>query len=94
MTIEQHEDRYIFRDLYIDVMVPTDGRHYRMLDLDEFADAIDNGWLSVEQATDALRRWQRFLDRHLHAERAPVGNWTDFQPAAILPLLELPPFRS
>jgi hypothetical protein len=92
VTVEQHGDRYIFRDLYIDVMVPMDGRHYRMLDLDEFADAIDNGSLNVEQATDALRRWQRFLDRHLHAERAPVETWTDFPPAAILPLL-LPPFN-
>ncbi len=93
VTVERHEDRYIFRDLFIDVVVPMDGRHYRMLDLDEFADAIDNGSLSVEQATDALRRWQRFLDRHLHAERAPVENWTDFPPAAIRPLLELPPFN-
>src|SRR6266852_2547492 len=92
VNVEQHEDRYIFRDLFIDAVVPMDGRHHRMLDLDEFADAIDNGSLSVEQATDALRRWQRFLDRHLHAERAPVENWTDFPPAAILPLLELRPF--
>jgi len=92
VTVEQHEDRYIFRDLFIDVVVPMDGRHYRLLDLDEFADAIDNGSLSVEQVTDALRRWQRFLDRHLHAERAPVENWTDFPPAAILPLLELRQF--
>ena len=92
VTVEQHGDRYIFRDLFIDVVVPMDGRHYRMLDLDEFADAIDNGSLSVEQATDALRRWQRFLNRHLHADRAPVENWTDFPPAAILPLLELRPF--
>ena len=92
VTVEQRADRYIIRDLYIDVMVPTDGRHYRILDLDEFADAIENGALSVEQATDSLRRWQRFLDRHLHSERAPVKNWTDFPPAAILPLLELPPF--
>jgi hypothetical protein len=93
VTVEQHEDRYVFRDLFIDIVVPMDGRHYRMLDLDEFADAIDNGSLTVEQATDALRRWQRFLDRHLHSERAPVGNWTDFPPAVILPLLELPPFN-
>jgi len=92
VTVEHHEARYIFRDLFIDLVVPMDGRHYRMLDLDEFADAIDNGSLSVEQATDALRRWQHFLDRHLHAERAPVENWTDFPPAAILSLLELPPF--
>ena len=92
VTVEQHGDSYVIRDLYIDVMVPMDGRHYRMLDLDEFADAIDDGSLSMEQATDALRRWQRFLDRHLHAERAPVGNWTDFPPAATLPLLELRQF--
>jgi uncharacterized protein DUF402 len=92
VTVEQDGDRYTFRDLYIDVMVPMDGRHYRMLDLDEFADAIDNGSLSIRHATDALRRWQQFLDRHLHAERAPVGAWTDFPPAAILPLLELRPF--
>jgi len=92
VTVEREGDRYTFRDLYIDVMVPMDGRHYRMLDLDEFADAIDNASLSIVLAIDALRRWQRFLDRHLHADRAPMGTWTDFPPAAILPLLELPPF--
>jgi len=94
VTVEQDGNRYTFRDLYIDVVVPMDGRHYRMLDLDEFADAIDAGSLSISQATDALRRWQWFLHRHLHTERAPVATWTDFPPAAILPLLELPPFRS
>jgi predicted RNA-binding protein associated with RNAse of E/G family len=31
----------VARDLYIDVMIPTDGRHQRLLDLDEFADAIE-----------------------------------------------------
>jgi hypothetical protein len=92
ISVEQDGNRYTFRDLYIDLMVPMDGRHYRMLDLDEFADAIDDGLLNLEQATDALRRWQRFIDRHLHAERAPVGTWTDFPPTAILPLVELPPF--
>jgi hypothetical protein len=44
-------------------MVPTDGRHYRMLDLDEFADAIAKGLVSTETAIDALRRWQTFLNR-------------------------------
>jgi predicted RNA-binding protein associated with RNAse of E/G family len=45
-----------------------DGLHYRMLDLDEFADAVDAGLLTLEQGTDALRRWQRFIDRHLAAD--------------------------
>src|SRR5260370_41406346 len=66
VTVEQRGDRYIIRDLYIDGMVPTYGRHYRLLDLDEFADAIDNGALSVEQAPDTLRGWHRFPDPHLH----------------------------
>ena len=85
-------DVYTFRDLYVDVMVPMDGRHYRMLDLDEFADAIEDGVIGIEEAVDALRRWQRFLDCHLHAAREPLGAWTDFPPAAITPLRDLPPF--
>src|SRR3974377_100138 len=68
------------RDLYIDVLVPTDGRHQRLLDLDEFADAIEAGQLDVSTAIDGLRRWQRFLDRHLHAARDPHDQWTDFPP--------------
>jgi hypothetical protein len=92
VSVEQRGTTYVVRDLYIDVMVPTDGRHYRVLDLDEFADAIEQGALPIAQASDALRRWQRFLDRHLHASRAPASAWTDFPPAAIAPLRDLPPF--
>src|SRR5262249_19555008 len=40
VTVEQNGSTFAFRDLYIDVTVPMDGRHYRLLDLDEFADAI------------------------------------------------------
>lgn len=80
----------IVRDLYVDVMVPTDGRHQRMLDLDELADAIEAGTVPVDVATDGLRRWQRFLDRHLHAERDPRSQWSDFPPAAIRQLAALP----
>ncbi|MBI4213803.1 MAG: DUF402 domain-containing protein [Chloroflexi bacterium] len=92
ITVERDGDQYTCRDLYIDVMVPMDGRHYRMLDLDDYAAAIDDGLLNVAQATDGLHRWQRFLDRHLHTDRAPIGTWSDFPPAAIRPLLDLPPF--
>jgi predicted RNA-binding protein associated with RNAse of E/G family len=85
----------MFRDLWIDVMVPTDGRHYRMLDLDEFADAVDQRLLPLEVALDGLRRWQRFLDEFLHHERDPRASWTDFPPAVFDDLAALPgPFTT
>jgi len=78
------------RDLYIDVLVPTDGRHQRLLDLDEFADAVDAGRLDTGTAADGLRRWQCFLDRHLHAARDPQDGWTDFPPLRLRELAALP----
>ena len=90
VTVEAEGSRYTFRDLYIDVIVPTDGRHYRMLDLDEYADAIADRTLSLEDAVDGLRRWQRFLDRYLHTGRWPVSAWSDFPPESIRSLMELP----
>ncbi|MDQ3407586.1 MAG: DUF402 domain-containing protein, partial [Chloroflexota bacterium] len=88
VTVVQHLDRYTFRDLYVDLIVPTDGRHYRMLDLDEFADAMADGSVTLEDAVDGLRRWQRFLDRYLHVDRWPPAGWSDFPPASIRGLLE------
>lgn len=90
ITVDRDSDQYVFRDLFVDVMVPTDGRHYRTLDLDEFADAIEADTISLKQAVSGLRRWQRFLDRHLHSGRFPSGSWTDFPPAAFTPLAQLP----
>jgi hypothetical protein len=80
----------VVRDLYIDVLVPVDGRHQRLLDLDEFADAIEAGQLDAITAVDGLRRWQRFLDRHLHAARDPSDQWTDFPPRRLSDLAALP----
>jgi hypothetical protein len=84
------DDRIVLRDLYIDVMVPTDGRHQRMLDLNEFAEAIDKGTLDPAIATDGLRRWQLFLDRHLHHGRDPADHWIDFPPQRVRALSALP----
>jgi hypothetical protein len=83
-------DRIILRDLYIDVMVPMDGRHQRMLDLDEYAEAIERGQLDPALAADGLRRWQLFLDRHLHDGRDPAGHWIDFPPQRVRALAALP----
>ena len=83
-------DSVIVRDLYIDVMVPTDGRHQRLLDLDDYADAMAAGRLDAPTAIDGLRRWQQFLDRHLHADRDPQDGWTDFPPRRLRQLAALP----
>lgn len=77
------------RDLYIDVLIPTDGRHVRLLDLDEFADAVEAGRLDTGIAVDGLRRWQRFMDRHLHAAPEPQRGWTDFPPGRLHDLAAL-----
>jgi hypothetical protein len=89
ISVDAQGRHYIFRDLYIDVMVPTDGRHYRMLDLDEYADAMADRTLSLHDAVDGLRRWQRFLDRYLHTSRWPPAIWSDFPPASIRSLSDL-----
>ena len=80
---------YVLRDLFIDVMI-REGAVPRLLDLDEIADAREAGWISTAQLLDGLRRWQRFLDRHLHTSRFPQERFSDFPPAAIRPLAELP----
>jgi hypothetical protein len=90
VAVSGGDGRYEIWDQYVDVIVPTDGRPYRMLDLDEFADAIRHGALSWADALDALGRWQQFLDRHLHTQRFPTAGWSDFPPAAIAPLANLP----
>lgn len=90
VTIAAIGNEYTVRDLYIDVMIPTDGRHYRMLDLDEYGQALGEGSISLSDGIDGLHRWQQFLDRHLHAERFPAAEWSDFPPAAIKPPIKLP----
>lgn len=87
--VETVDGDWYFRDLDLDVMVPVDGRHQRMLDLDELADSVDTGVVPVEVALDGLRRWQAFLDRHLHSARGPVADWNDFPPAAFRRLSSL-----
>ncbi len=90
MTVSVTGDAIVARDLYADVMVPEDGRHQRVLDLDEFADAMADGRLDLTTAVDGLRRWQRFFDRHLHGDRDPSGRWSDFPPARLRALAAVP----
>jgi hypothetical protein len=93
--VSREDDCYhlIDFDFDIDVFVLTDGRPYRMLDLYEFADAVEAGEFTVAEAIDGLRSWQRFLDTHLHQfdSRDVESGWRDFPPAVFGPMAELPP---
>ena len=51
---ENGNDKYTFNDLLIDVLVYPDG-HVEVVDMDEFADIMENGTLSNEIIAKALR---------------------------------------
>jgi hypothetical protein len=91
VKVDREGECLVVRDLYLDLIVPTDGRPYRMLDLHEFGDALASGELSVDHAVDGLHRWQAFLDRHVHrrGQRDLVPVWRDFPPARIQPLIDV-----
>lgn len=63
-------------DLFVDVIVEGNGPTYRIIDLEELADALLDGKVSVETMHEPLHRLQRFLDDHLHGGK-------DFPPRAI-----------
>lgn len=89
VSIERSGNTYTILDLYIDVIVTTDNRGYRVMDLDEYADAMASGVLGLEEGLDGLRRWQTFLDVHLHDKTWESSGWPDFPPECIRDLREL-----
>jgi hypothetical protein len=70
---------YEIIDAYVDVVVEGMGPTYRILDLDQFGEALLTGQVEPADAADVLRRAQRFVDRYLH-RNAP------FPPPQIRPL--------
>lgn len=89
LSVTLEDGRYMLRDLFIDLIIPMDGRPYRLLDLDEYADAMGDGTLPLAMALDGLQRWQRFVDCYLQAGRWPQPTWSDFPPQALRPLMDL-----
>ena len=74
-------------DLWVDVIVEGSGPTYRIIDLEELADALSCGKVSVETMAEPLHRLQRFLDDHLHGGK-------DFPPAVLQPFHEIDPTTS
>ena len=78
-------------DHWIDVIVGPPDHPYRVLDLDEYADAIAAGQIDTAVGIDGLRRTQNFLDRHLNRRHdTRRDTWPDFPPRAISALADLP----
>lgn len=85
--------RLTVRDLYMDIVVLPAGRRYEVLDLDELADALQDGAIDAATTVRVLRDTQRFIDRRLrNLDQDPPSSWPDFPPAAVLELADLPPF--
>lgn len=59
-TADCSPDKYVFTDLLIDVIVYPNGS-YRVVDLDELADAFRRGLLSSELLTAALKTTDKLL---------------------------------
>lgn len=57
---------YHVTDEYADIIVEGMGPTYRVIDLDQLADAMSAGSIDPAQAAVALRRVQRFADLYLH----------------------------
>ena len=84
----EHGNQLTVMDQYLDVIVGPPGHSYRVLDADEFGDAIASGVLSSERAVDALRNLQHFLDRYLNRLGDAETAWPDFPPRALRPLAD------
>jgi len=74
-------------DQYLDVVVGPPDQPYRVLEMDEFGDAIASGELTGEQSVEGLRKFQRFIDTHLNRLGDSAHAWPDFPPRAIRPLV-------
>ena len=59
--VELQDHKILYTDLLLDVLVKPDGS-IRLLDADEYADALSAGLLTTEDAAAAMRGLQRLMD--------------------------------
>lgn len=90
VRVDDRGDHVLVADDFIDVMVGPPDHPYRILDLDEFADAVAADLVTPERLIEGLGLFQRFLDRHLNRRDDAVREWPDFPPRAMAALREAP----
>lgn len=76
-------------DMWIDVIVGPPDHPYRLLDLDDYGQAMSDGRLSPSAAAEGLTRAQRFLDRRLNRRHEVDQSWPAFPPAEVEALLNV-----
>lgn len=59
---------WVIQDRELDVVVEGDLRTYRVIDLDDFGQALCEGRICLPDARRLLERVQQFLDAYLHQE--------------------------
>lgn len=88
-AVQYDQRTWVVTDREIDVIVATDLRTYRVVDLDDFATAMSNGKVSAADAQRLLAVLQRFLDKYFHHGEFPppeVRRWlgNNFDPRLIV----------
>lgn len=83
ITVEDRGELVVVEDLYVDVLVGPPSTPYRLLDLDELADAVTGGAVDAAIAMDGLVRCQRFLDRRLNRREDTSPTWPAFPPVGV-----------
>lgn len=73
---QMQEDSWIFTDLLADVVIKETG-NVQVLDLDELADAFENGMLTGRKLAQALRNLNRLLSVIESGEFADMTSWIE-----------------
>lgn len=74
------ENEISLTDLYLDIIIESNGQTYKMIDFDDFADALVGGKINICDTEIPLKNLQSFLDNHLH-------DGKDFPPSIIKPYI-------
>lgn len=86
IEVDDQGDCLALRDDYLDFIVGPPDRPYRIVDMDEYAEALSEGKVTAARVAEGLRAAQTFAERHLHRQPFSEPPWPDFPPADIQPL--------
>lgn len=93
VDISHTDEGLIVHDMYVDFLIPPTLDRYQVLDLDEFADALQAGKLTPTQSATVLSQTQTFINHYLRGpEEGPNGPTRQFPPPAVTALEQLPTF--